>query len=409
MSDENFIKRIPQISDLKLRTSYGVTGNQEIGSYQSLTQYVTNGYSLGSSPIRVVGVTPNNIANPNLSWESTTSADAGADLGLWGNRVTLTADYYYKTTSKLLLNMAIPQSSGYSNILLNAGKVRNQGFELSISSRNIDGARFKWSTTLNYATNKNKVLNLNGTDSVLAGKTGSYILPNGLSPAILIVGQPISSFYGYKFKGIWQTQDQITKSGMKGKLVPGDPILADLNHDSTITGADQTIVGHATPKFIYGMTNDFSMGRFSLSIFLQGVYGNDILNVTKYSHTTGGTNTPFVDVVHAWNGPGSSNTVPRVFSTMEKSQGVVDNFIEKGSYLRIQTVTLSYNAPLPKITHVFKSSLIYFTVQNVYTFTGYSGYNPEVSSYGLDNLSSGIDLNPYPPARTFIAGVKMTF
>jgi len=114
-------------------------------------------------------------------------------------------------------------------------------------------------------------------------------------------------------------------------------------------------------------------------------------------------------VVNAWNGAGTSNTIPRVNSTMEKGLGVVSNFIEKGSYLRIQTVTLSYNAPLPKVTHVFKSSLIYFTVQNVYTITGYSGYNPEVSSYGLDNLSAGIDLNPYPPARTFIAGLKMTF
>jgi len=409
MSDENFIRNIRAISDLKLRTSYGVTGNQEIGSYQSLSQYVTNGYSLGSSPVRVVGITPNNIANPNLSWESTSSADGGVDLGLLSNRITLTADYYYKTTTKLLLNVSVPQSSGFSSILLNAGKVRNQGFEVSVTSRNIDGPMLKWTTTINYATNRNKVLNLNGTDSVLAGKTGPYILTNGLAPSRLIVGQPIGNFYGYVFKGIWQTQDQITKSGIKGKYVPGDPIIADLNHDSLITGADQTIVGHAQPKFIYGMTNDFSYGRFNLSVFLQGVYGNDILNVTKYSHTTGGTNNPFVDVVGAWNGPGTSNTVPRVYSSMEKGLGVVSNFIEKGSYLRIQTVTLSYNAPLPKVTHVFKSSLIYFTVQNVATITGYSGYNPEVSSYGLDNLSSGIDLNPYPPARTFIAGIKMTF
>ncbi|MDO6434894.1 TonB-dependent receptor [Flavitalea sp. BT771] len=409
MSDESFIKDIRAISDLKLRTSYGVTGNQEIGSYQSLSQYTTNGYALGSTPVRAVGITPNNIANPNLHWESTAAADAGVDLSLWSNRVTLTADYYYKTTSNLLLNVAIPQSSGYASILLNAGKVRNQGFELSITSRNMDGPRFKWSTTLNYAANRNKVLNLNGTDSVLVGKTGPYILTNGLAPAILIVGQPIGAFYGYKFKGIWQSKDQIAKSGMKDKLVPGDPIIADLRHDSTITGADKTIVGHAQPKFIYGMTNDFSLGRFNISVFLQGVYGNDILNVTKYSHTTGGTNNPFVEVTNAWSATNASNTIPRVNSSMLKGLGVVDNFIEKGSYLRIQTVTLSYNAPLPKITHVFKSSLIYFTVQNLYTITGYSGYNPEVSSYGMDNLSAGIDLNPYPPARTFIAGIKMTF
>lgn len=409
MSDENFIKNISTISDLKFRASYGVTGNQEIGSYQSLPQYVANGYSFGTNPTRVVGISPNNIANPNLSWESTASADAGIDLGLWGNRITMTADYYYKTTSNLLLNVAIPQSSGNASILLNAGKVRNQGFELFITSRNIEGPRFKWSTTLNYAANRNKVLNLNGTNNILVGQTGPYIITNGLAPSILRVGQPIGSFYGYIFKGIWQNQAQITKSGTKAKVTPGDPIFADLDGDSLITGNDRTIIGHAQPKFVFGITNDFTLGRFSLSVFLQGVYGNDILNVTKYQHTTGGTNNPFTFVANAWHGDGTSNTIPRANSSLEKSTGVISDYVEKGSYLRIQTVTLSYNAPLPKASRVFKNSVIYLTVQNLHTFTSYSGYNPEVGSYGQDNLSLGTDLNPYPPARTFIAGIKMTF
>jgi TonB-linked SusC/RagA family outer membrane protein len=409
ISDEKFIRNISRISDLKFRASYGVTGNQEIGSYQSLSQYVSNGYSLGTNPSRVVGITPNNIANPNLSWESTASTDVGIDLGLWGNRFTLTADYYYKTTSNLLLNVSIPQASGYASILLNAGKVRNQGLELFATSRNIDQPGFKWSTTVTWSTNKNKVLNLNGTNNILVGATGPYILTNGLAPSILKVGQPIGSFYGYVFKGIWQSQDQIVKSGTKMKVTPGDPIFADLDGDSLITGNDRTIIGHAQPKFIYGMSNDFSVGRFNLSVFLQGVYGNDILNVTKYQHTTGGTNNPFTFVANAWHGAGTSNTIPRTNSSLEKGTGVISDYIESGSYLRIQTVTLSYNAPLTKVSRVFRNSLIYFTVQNLYTFTGYSGYNPEVNSYGQDNLSLGTDLNPYPPARTFIAGIKMTF
>src|SRR5262249_412119 len=161
------------------------------------------------------------------------------------------------------------------------------------------------STTLNYSTNKNKVLNLNGTDNILVGQTGPYILTNGLAPSILKVGQPIGSFYGYVFKGIWQSQDQITKSGTKMKVSPGGPILADLDGDSLITGNDRTIVGHALPKFIYGFTNDFSYGRFNLSVFLQGVYGNDVLNVTKYSHFTGTTNNPLAIVADAWHGAGT--------------------------------------------------------------------------------------------------------
>ena len=408
MSDENFIKDIAAISDLKFRASYGVTGNQEIGSYQSLSQYTSNGYALGTSPVRVVGVTPNNIANPNLTWESTAAADVGFDVGLLNNRIMMTADYYYKTTSNLLFYVSVPTSSGYNSILLNAGKVRNQGFELSVTSKNIDNSRFKWSSTVNYSTNRNKVLDLNGTNDILVGQTGPYILTNGLAPSILRVGQPIGSFYGYIFNGIWQNKDQITKSGTKTKVTPGDPIIADLDGDSTITGTDRTIIGHAMPKFIFGVTNDFTMGRFNLSVFLQGVYGNDILNVTKYSHE-GGTNNQFVSVSNAWHGEGTSNTIPRINSNLEKGTGVINDYLEKGSYLRIQTVTLSYNAPLPKYTKVFKSSLIYLTVQNLYTFTDYSGYNPEVSSFGLDNMSTGIDLNPYPPARTFIAGIKMTF
>jgi TonB-linked SusC/RagA family outer membrane protein len=408
VSDENFIKDITAISDLKFRVSYGVTGNQEIGSYQSLSQYTSNGYALGTNPTRVVGVMPNNIANPNLTWESTASGDVGFDLGLLNNRITMTADYYYKTTSNLLFYVSVPTSSGYNSILLNAGKVRNQGFELSVSSKNIDGPRFKWSSTVNYSTNRNRVLDLNGTNDILVGQTGPYILTNGLAPSILRVGQPIGSFYGYTFKGIWQNKEQITKSGTKMKVIPGDPIFADLDNDSSITGTDRSIIGHAMPKFIFGITNDFTMGRFNLSVFLQGVYGNDILNVTKYSHM-GGTNNQFDYVANAWHGDGTSNTIPRINSNVEKGTGVISDYLEKGSYLRIQTVTLSYNAPLPKYTKVFKSSLIYFTVQNLYTFTDYSGYNPEVSSFGLDNLSTGIDLNPYPPARTFIAGIKMSF
>lgn len=408
MSDENFIKNIAAISDLKFRASYGVTGNQEIGSYQSLSQYVTNGYAFGTNPTRVVGVTPNNIPNPNLTWESTASADVGFDLALLDNRITMTADYYYKTTSNLLFYVSVPTSSGYNSILLNAGKVRNQGFEVSVSSKNIDGPRFKWTSTVNYSTNRNRVLDLNGTNDILVGQTGPYILTNGLAPSILRVGQPIGSFYGYIFKGIWQNTDQIKKSGTKMKVTPGDPIFADLDGDSAITGNDRTIIGHAMPKFIFGITNDFTMGRFNLSVFLQGVYGNDILNVTKYSHV-GGTNNQFESTANAWHGDGTSNTTPRVNSNLEKGTGVISDYLEKGSYLRIQTVTLSYNAPLPKYSKVFKSSLLYFTVQNLYTFTNYSGYNPEVSSFGLDNLSTGIDLNPYPPARTFIAGLKMSF
>jgi TonB-linked SusC/RagA family outer membrane protein len=421
-SEEDFIKKIKQISDLKVRASYGVTGNQEIGSYQSLSQYAINSYSLGTTPTRVVGVGPNNISNPNLSWESTASFDLGADFGLFNNRISITADYYRKTTSNLLLNFSIPQSSGYSNILLNAGKVQNQGFEISLTTRNIEAKNFTWTSTLNYATNNNKVLDMNGTNNILVGSTGSYIVTNGLAPSILRVGQPIGSFYGYHFDGIYQTPAQVTAAGISG-VVPGDAIIRDVDGNKIINGNDREIIGQAAPKFIYSVTNTLSYKHFDLSIFVQGVQGNKILNLTKYAHSGGTTANEYTFMADAWNGAGSSNTVPRVFSPSIHNAGVVDNYLEDGSYLRVQTVSLAYNIPVSPKSRVFKSSTVYFTVQNLHTFTKYTGYNPEINSYGAQNLNAGTqnlnpgsqnlnlgaDINSYPPPRTLLLGVKLGF
>ena len=421
-SEEKFIKNIEQISDLKIRASYGVTGNQEIGSYQSLSQYAINGYTLGTNTSRVVGVSPNNIANPSLGWESTASFDVGADLGLFHNRISITADYYHKITTNLLLNVSIPQSSGFSSILLNAGKVENQGFELSLTSRNIEAKDFNWTSTLTFSTNSNKVLDMKGTNNILVGSTGPYIVTNGLAPSILRVGQPIGSFYGYHFDGVWQTQQQIAAAGRTG-VVPGDAIIRDLDGNGVINGNDREIIGQAAPKYIFSINNTFSYKNFDLTIFAQGVQGNKILNVTKYAHTGGTTANEFTSMLGAWNGPGTSNTIPRVFSSTERSVGVVDNYLEDGSYLRIQTVSLAYKIPVAQTSRVFKSASVFFTVQNLYTFTKYTGYNPEVNTFGTQNLNAGTqnlnpgsqnlnigaDINSYPPSRTFLLGVKAGF
>lgn len=420
LSSEDFIKNIKQISNLKLRASYGKTGNQEIPSYASLPQYGTNGYSLGVIPGRVVGVASNNIPNPNLAWESTQSFDVGLDLGLFKDRINLVADYYHKTTSDLLLNVAIPQSSGFSTILLNAGKVQNHGLELSLNTKNIESDNFNWSTTINYSTNKNKVVDMNGTDNILVGSTGAYIVTNGLAPSILRVGMPIGSFYGYSFDGIWQTQEQIDAAGRTG-VVPGDAIIRDRDGNKVINGDDRDIIGQAAPKFVYSLNNNFSYKNFDLSVFIQGVQGNKILNLTKYSHNGGTTTNQYVEMTSAWNGPGTSNTLPRVFSTTERGAGVVSRYLEDGSYLRLQTVSLGYNVPVSSTAKVFKNATVYVTAQNLLTITGYSGYNPEINSFdtrnansgsqntGSQNLNLGADINSYPPSRTFLLGVKLGF
>lgn len=414
LSDEKFIRRIKAISDLKFRTSYGVTGNQEIGDYQSLSAYSTNSYSLGTSPAPVVGISPSNIPNPSLSWESTASYDAGLDLGLWNNRVTFTGDYYYKRTYNLLLNVSIPQTSGYSSILENAGSVQNQGVELGINTRNIEKHNLKWSTSLNFSLNRNRVLSLGSNKQIYAGDVSSSIFPSAtFKSGILLVGQPIGSFYGYKFGGIWQSQQQIAASGTKEVVTPGDPIYKDLNGDSLINGSDRAIIGHALPKFTYGMTNTVSMGRFTLNVFIQGVYGNQIWDENLYEVENGSDNFNRLAYVakDAWNGAGTSNTLPRYSSVLRRSLGVTSDVIKGGSYLRFKTVTLAYDLPLPKLTNnAFKTATVYATVQNLFTITTYPGYDPEVNSFPTSNaLSLGTDYNAYPNYRTYLLGVKFGF
>ncbi|RFM27546.1 SusC/RagA family TonB-linked outer membrane protein [Deminuibacter soli] len=414
MGEEDFIRHIKAISDMKLRLSYGVTGNQEIGSYNALSHYSTNSYSLGSGPSRVVGISPSNIPNPDLKWESTATYDAGLDLSLWSSRVNISMDYYYKKTSNLLLNLSIPQTSGYTSILKNAGSVSNQGFELGINTRNIVGKTFSWNTSLNFSTNKNKVVDLGSNKQIYAGDVSGSLFPSAtFKSGILLVGQPIGSFYGYVFDGIWQSQEQIAKSGTKQAVKPGDPIYRDLNGDSILNGSDRMILGHALPKFTYGITNNFTLGRFNLNIFLQGVYGNKIWNENRYEIENGSPNFNKLAYVgtDSWHGEGTSNTNARISSVLRRSTGVTSDVIESGSYLRVKTVTLSYDLPLPKITNgVFKSATVYVTGQNLITITKYSGYDPEVNSFGISNaLSLGTDYNAYPNYRSYLVGVKFGF
>ncbi|MEO6133769.1 MAG: TonB-dependent receptor [Ginsengibacter sp.] len=413
LSKENFIKNIKTITDLKLRISYGNTGNQEIGSYNSLSQYSLNSYQLGRTPTLVSGIYPANIANPNLKWESTTSSDFGLDLGLWDNRVNITADYYNKQTSNLLLNVTLPQTSGYRSILLNTGTVSNKGFELSVSTVNIDRSKFRWNTSLVFSTNRNKVLSLGSNKQIYVGQTsGSLFNGSSFNSSILIPGKPIGSFYGYVFDGIWQSNDEITKSGITDPVHPGDPKYKDLNNDHTISAEDRTIIGQARPKFTYGITNNLTIGRFNVYLLLQGVYGNKILNENLYQIQNGdpADNKLAYVATDSWHGEGTSNTLPRVSSILRTSLGVTSDIIENGSYLRIKTLTLSYEIPLSN-TSIFKTANVYVTAQNLYTFTKYSGYDPEVNSFSDNNdaLTLGTDFNAYPNYRTFLVGVKFRF
>ena len=408
--DEDFIKDLTFISDLKLRTSYGITGNQEIDPYASLSRYSSNGYTSGAN--RIIGIAPNNISNPDLSWESTASLDVGLDAGFLKNRIVLTLDYYQKKTSDLLLQVSIPRSTGYATTLINAGGVENKGIELGLSTVNLDGKNFQWNTNANISFNKNKVTDLNGEYQRFVGETSGSVFP-GANPGsnVLRVGEPIGSFYGYTFLGIWQTPAEISASGITNIVRPGDPRYNDTNGDKVINALDRTIIGQAQPDFIYGLTNNFSFKGFNLNVFLQGVQGVNILNLNRYEIESGILNTnKLQSVVNRWTGPGTSNTIPKANSTLRRSTGVTSDVVEDGSFLRIKTVSLSYKIPVLKsMMKTVKSSSIYFTAQNLYTFTNYTGFDPEVNSFGASNLSLNTDYNAYPNVKTFFVGLKIGF
>ncbi|MFT3750699.1 MAG: TonB-dependent receptor [Agriterribacter sp.] len=410
VAEENFMKHIKSVSALKLRLSYGITGNQEIGDYISLPVYVNDIYSLGRDPSPVTAIFPVQVANPDIKWEQTATADIGLDLGLWNNRVEITTDYYNKKTTNLLLYINVPLTSGYESLLRNIGAVQNRGFEFSLTSRNIVNPTFKWESVLNFSTNKNKVLDIGTNKEIFVGEITNNIF-SGTS-GIIQVGQPIGSFYGYMFDGIWQTQDEIDRSGTEQPVAPGDPKYRDLDGDKSLTGLDRAIIGQALPKFIYGFTNNFKYGRLGLTIFLQGIYGNKIFNENRYEIENGFPifNKLAYVATDSWNGPNTSNTLPSIISTYRRGAGFSSDMLESGSFLRVKTVTLSYDLPLNKLTSAFKAASVYVTAQNLLTFTKYSGYDPEVNSFDNSNqLSLGTDYNAYPNYRTFLAGVRFSF
>ncbi|HMI65902.1 MAG TPA: TonB-dependent receptor [Cyclobacteriaceae bacterium] len=402
LSEEQFIKNLEVFDDLKLRGSYGVTGNQEIGQYQSLSALGSSGYVFNNK--KAVGYQSVRIANPDLRWETTNQLDIGVDMELLRSRVTVTADYYYKKTNDLLLNVTLPWTSGYASALQNLGSVENKGFELAINSYNTVGA-FKWNTALNFSLNRNKVLNLGGVNQIFSGQGLAKIVNSG----VLQVGTPLNNFFGLVTNGIFQTGDNIAGSAQPNAL-PGDRRYVDVNGDGAITDADRTILGNAQPKFIGGLTNNFSYKGVELIIFLQGSYGNNIFNANRlWLENVAGSNNNSTAVLNRWTPTNPSNEIPRATASAAGGANfVISRAIENGSYLRAKVITLSYSLqPGVLKTLRLKNAKIYISGQNLFTITHYTGYDPEVSVFGQDNLSMGTDYGTYPSTKTYLMGINI--
>ncbi len=378
MSEEPFIKKAKWINELKLRASYGLTGNDGIGDFASLGLYGA-GYNYGGGS----GIAPTQLPNPDLKWESTAQTGLGLDVSLIKNRINLNFDVYYNHTRDLLLDRPIPASSGFYTISSNIGQLENKGLEVVLNTVNIDKA-FTWHSTLNFAMNRNKVLSLYEDQPIDdMGRGGNRVQ----------VGEPIGIFYGYNCLGVDPTT--------------GNLIYEDVNKDGIITSADRVKTGDPNPKFTAGFTNVFSYKSFELSIFLQTVYGNKIFDGTLiYLESGTGEDNQTTRMNGRWKNPGDITQFPKVGDTYKSSR-----FIEDGSFLRVKNITLSYNFNKKWIKKIgMKSAKVYATIQNLYTFTKYFGMDPEVNYYGgSSNIIIGTDFFTYPQSRTAMVGLSFVF
>lgn len=405
--EEEFIKDFSMISDLKLRFSAGKTGNQEVGQYQSLSTLLPYNYDFSGK--LVTGFAPSRLANPNLRWEKTIQYDAGADFGLLSNRVSFVADLYYKRTTDLLLNVPVPLSTGYAYSLQNIGSVENKGLELGLNTVNIQG-ELSWKSAIVYSMNRNKVLNLGATQSSFFSAVPSFTL-GLLTPVIVKVGLPLNTFWGYRTAGLIQAGDDLTKIATidPAGTRPGDRRYRDINRDGRITPADKVNLGNAQPKFIASFSNTFIYRGFDLLVFLQGSFGNKIYNALHQQlNITNLLGNAWGDIAGRWTVAHTNGNVPRASNAPVAQMS--DYYIEDGSYLRLKTLTLGYTFSPGVLSYVRAKQLrVYLSVQNLVTWTKYTGYDPEVSSFEQTNGVQGIDYGAYPNYRTFLAGVSVTF
>jgi len=386
ISQEKFF-RSSIITDLKARASFGYTGNERIGAFQYLATWGTATYN-GSS-----GVTPNNVDNPNVKWETTRELNVGGDIALWAGRLQSSFDIYYNKTSDLLLTRPYPSTTGFGGIIDNIGDMENRGVEFNLTSVNIEGA-LRWTTNLNLSKNLNKVLFLADSIPLYRGYTGEGV--DGTN--IIKEGHPLGSFWGLNYLGV----DPGT----------GDAIYEDRNGDGIINNSDALIIGNAQPDFIGGVTNTLSYKGIDLSFFFQFSVGNKVLNFSKATLVNMGAdieNNQSIDALRRWKKPGDITDIPRYDLGSTKNNLHSNRLLEDGSYLRLKNVSLGYNLPSRITNKLFVQSLrVYCTATNLWTYTKYTGSDPEVSTLDGSTSAQGIDFFTLPQVRTIAVGLTAT-
>lgn len=427
ISQERFLSNSNWVTELKVRGTVGITGNDMFSNYLNVSTYTSGAnYPIWGTDDVAAGYVPSSLYNPNLKWEEQFEKSLGLDLSLWKGRIDFVAEVYVKDSYDLLYNASPPIESGFSSAWLNIGEVQSKGYDLMLTTHNISKKDLSWRTNVTFSVNHTKVMSLGDlTESQFSGRDGEYIITPG---------EYIDAFYGWEMTGIYQNPEEIsvmntvladgTPVYYQNELTsPGDVIFANTNGYETnedgeflldangnpysvVNSNDRKVIGKPHPDFFYGVDNTLSYKNFELNVFLQGVYGNDILSLTRreiermdhyfnYSAVT----------LDRWKYEGQETNVPRpTTADPNENNRISTRWMEDGSYLRVKYVTLSYNFPDRIISNIGLSRCrIYFTLNNLYTFTNYSLYDPEIATNGR-----GTDMGGYPQARSYTFGLNIS-
>lgn len=411
-SEEAFLENLAFLSTFKIRASYGETGNDQLGgNYPWVASLGTANYVFGegTSNTRVPTYFPGGFSNRGLQWEKNRQIDIGLDLGFLNERIQLTADVY-RRRSNTILSAALPIINGKaSSVIQNVGLVQNKGLELDLNTRNLAGA-FKWNSSLNWTLNRNLIVKLTDDQTQLGNATAGSAWPGVIRN---YVGRPMGDLYMYVVEGTFNNEDDLANYPKLGTQLVGDLRFRDVNGDGTITAEDLTLVGNYQPKFFFGINNTFSYRDFDLGILLDGIYGNKVINLLERPLATGRYRENLISAaLDRWQSedePGNG-TFPRLGNPHGTNVNSNTRFLYDGSFLRIRNLTLGYTLPARAMNRLDIHYLrIFLVAQNLFTFTQYTGYNPEANVSGDSATNNGVDEGSYPLARNFSIGVNLSF
>jgi TonB-linked SusC/RagA family outer membrane protein len=412
-SEETFIKNLNIFSNLKLRTSYGETGNQAIPIYRTIQLLEPSNYVFGGTLTSGSAEIPSRgPVSPDVRWESTRQVNAGVDFGFFDNRLSLTADYYRKKTNNLLQEALIPPSTGFPTIMTNRGSVINEGWEFSGSFVILQNKSFTWNVSGNISFNTNKI---QGLDS---DKFAPSLWYSAGSVFIQRNGYPMTSIYGYVEDGLYKNEAEVradkryaNSSDATVKAKVGEIKYRDLNDDGEITAADKTIIGNTNPDFVYGITNNFSYKNFTMSFLLQGSQGNDIFNGNLLDMQLANIgNIPEFIYNSRFTEANSENAKwPKAIASYDRTMLVSNRYVEDGSYIRLKSLNLGYTWKPKNLIKGIDAVNLSMTATNLFTITNYSWFDPDVNAFGTDATRKGVDIYSYPSSRTFSFGLRVDF